>query len=132
MHHQNKQYSFSKEEKLCSKKQIAHLFQFGKWEKTSNLRLVYYILDENTAAPPKLLISVPKKLFKKAVVRNRIKRRIREAYRLNKGELDHILSLFNGELLLGFIYSSSTIEEYVTLENEMIQLLKILEVKLRN
>jgi ribonuclease P protein component len=76
--------TFSKSEKLCSKKHIEELYKNGSSTFLYPFRIVS--LNSNTESQnfPKVLISVPKRNFKKAVDRNRLKRQIREAYRLNK------------------------------------------------
>ncbi|MDO9634325.1 MAG: ribonuclease P protein component [Paludibacter sp.] len=76
--------SFPKKEKLCGEIRIGKLFAEGNAFLAHPLRIVYKLSEENTDSPLKILISVPKKKIKKAVNRNRIKRLIREAYRLNK------------------------------------------------
>lgn len=74
--------TFRKSERLCSRLLIDQLFEPGQSKSIAAypLRLVYQTATENTA----LLISVPKRHFKHAVDRNRVKRQIREAYRTNK------------------------------------------------
>ena len=86
---EDRRYTFSKEERLCSKKLIERLFAGGNRSFPAfPLRVVYMPLsvDENPT-DVSILISVPKKRFKHAVKRNQVKRQVREAYRLNK----HIL-----------------------------------------
>jgi ribonuclease P protein component len=75
---------FPKSEKLCSKILIQKLFENGKNEFAFPFKFLYLIKDEPTNTPPQILIIVSKKTFKKATDRNRIKRQIREAYRLQK------------------------------------------------
>ena len=76
--------SYSKKEKLKSKKRIEQLFVEGNSVSVFPLRLVYMstIFDENVQL--KTGVSVSKRNFKNAVDRNRIKRLLRESYRLNK------------------------------------------------
>ncbi len=83
-------YTLNKSERLCSKKLIERLFGGGnKSFPTFPIRVVYMYLEaEETSADISVLISVPKKRFKHAVKRNRVKRQIREAYRHHK----HILT----------------------------------------
>ncbi len=78
---------FKKAERLSSKKEITALFNEGKSFAISHIRVVYRFLPKQEERPNAILVSVPKKYFKHAVDRNLLKRRIREAYRLNKGLL---------------------------------------------
>lgn len=88
--------SFKKREKLVSKKLIDQLFAKGGNSRSAAafpLRLVYQYINKeesdckttaNAVAEAQLLISVPKRCFKHAVDRNRVKRQIREAYRKHR------------------------------------------------
>ena len=75
---------FPKKEKLKSKKLIEKLFKEGKTLSNFPLKLIYLKVDVPVDAKFKTGVAVPKKNFKSAVKRNRIKRLLREAYRLNK------------------------------------------------
>lgn len=77
-------FSFSKQEKLKSKKTIELLFQKGNSIILYPLKLYYLPGDEEQEVRIKATVSVPKRNFKRAADRNRIKRLLREAYRLNK------------------------------------------------
>lgn len=77
-------FSYGKKDKLKSKKVIDQLFSNGKSVSAFPLRLVYLKTTFEDNSVLKTGVSVSKKLHKKAVDRNRIKRLIREAYRLNK------------------------------------------------
>ena len=80
-------FSFSKDEKLKSKKVIDSLFSNGKSVAKYPLRLVYIEATEDLNVPLKMGVSVSKKHFKHAVDRNYFKRVLRECYRLNKNIL---------------------------------------------
>jgi ribonuclease P protein component len=79
-------YSFSKSEHLKSDKIIAALFEKGNSFVTFPLRIVWMPVEQslNSYMPLQVAFSVSKKSFKRAVDRNRIRRLIREAYRLEK------------------------------------------------
>jgi len=76
---------FSNKEKLKSKKLIDQLFTEGNSISAHPLRLVFIETHFDDAVKLKVGVSVSKRNFKKAVDRNRIKRLLREVYRLNKG-----------------------------------------------
>ena len=79
-----------KAERLCSNSLITKLFEAGSGSKSLTaypLRAVYRLIEQTeteTEAKTSILISVPKRQFKHAVDRNRVKRQVREAYRRNK------------------------------------------------
>jgi ribonuclease P protein component len=79
-------FSLKKHEILRSKKKIKELFEDGSSFFVYPFKV--YFLHEQTAAPTQVLFSVSKKYFKRAVDRNLIKRRMREAYRLNKSIIE--------------------------------------------
>ena len=80
-------FTFGKQEKLKSRKLIGKLFEEGKSVKKFPIRLVYLQTEHTSDFPIQAGFSVPKRNFKKAVDRNRIKRLLREAYRHQKGSL---------------------------------------------
>ncbi len=86
----NHPFSLPKAEHLCGMKLIDRLFNSGMSKSLSAypIRLVYMIgereADDTTSPVAQMMVSVPKRYFKRAVKRNRIKRQVREAYRLNK------------------------------------------------
>ena len=77
-------FTYNKKEKLKSKKLIDQLFTEGQSVSAFPLRLVYLQTSFEDHVPAKTGVSVSKRNFKNAVDRNRIKRLLREAYRLNK------------------------------------------------
>ena len=79
-------YSFKKEERLCSRKYLDLLFKNGSSFLLYPFRISYLFIDAAEEFPVQVVINVPKKRYKRAVDRNLLQRRIREAYRLNKDE----------------------------------------------
>ena len=109
--------TFTKAERLCSKVEIDKLVETGKSFNSGFFKIIWKETTEGTA-PAQIVISVPKRLFKKAVDRNRLKRLTREAYRKNKNIL--YTDLKNKKILLMFIYKVKTIVEYKELEEKII------------
>ncbi|MDD3723174.1 MAG: ribonuclease P protein component [Lutibacter sp.] len=77
-------FTLGKAEKLKSRKLIEHLFEEGKRIKLFPLQLIYLPISHDSIFPVKVGFSVPKRVVKLAVNRNRIKRMMREVYRTNK------------------------------------------------
>lgn len=78
-------YGFPKHNKLCGQMRIAQLYKEGKRFVVWPLRVTYMpISDQSSTASNQILVWAPKSLFKCAVQRNRMRRLMREAYRLNQ------------------------------------------------
>ncbi len=115
----NRPNQFSKNERLCGEIRINQLFEAGSTFKIYPLRVVYRLLNNTQETPVQVLVSVPKKKIKKAVHRNKVKRQIRESYRLNKSLLHQKCNDKNVQLDLGFIYLSGTIHPYSEIEDKV-------------
>ena len=74
-------HTFSKAERLSGKTALARLLDGGRWGVTAHLKYCWAASDGELN---RLMVSVPKKLFKRAVRRNLLKRRLRESYRIQK------------------------------------------------
>lgn len=112
--------SFSKAERLNSKILIDSMFAGGsKSFSVFPIRLVFIPVEEKAKAPAGILISVPKKRFKRAVHRNRVKRQIREIYRQNKHELVCVLEEKKISIAIAFIYLSDELLPTALLETKM-------------
>ena len=112
---------FPKKEKLKSKKLIEKLFKDGKTLSNFPLKLIYLKVDVPVDAKLKTGVAVPKKNFKSAVKRNRIKRLLREAYRLNK----HLV--FNnseGNFAFLILYLGKEMPTYPEIEEGMQKILQ--------
>lgn len=74
-------HTFPKAERISGVKDVAALLAGGKWMRSELLKACYM---RNDLEFSRIVVAVPKRLFKRAVKRNLLKRRIREAYRLQK------------------------------------------------
>lgn len=125
-------YTFSKDEKLCYQKSIDRLFAQGKSYISYPLRIVYFVEEETEADKQfaQVLISVPKRKFKRANKRNRIKRLVREAYRLNKQEYIHLLQEKGLRLDIAFLYLKDVLPTYTEIEKSILKAVSTLKDKL--
>ncbi len=112
-------FSYPKKEKLKSKKLIDQLFTEGKSVSAFPLRLVYLGTTFDDAVMAKTGVSVSKRNFKTAVARNHIKRLLREAYRLNKGQYFNNLTTPHAFMIL---YIGKEKPTFAQIENRMNQL----------
>jgi ribonuclease P protein component len=121
-------YRYGKTDKLKSRKQIEQLFRDGKTISEPPLRLIW--LKENNTSLLQAGVSVSRRHYKRAVDRNLIKRRLREAYRLNKNELSLFLSEQQKPLSLFWIYTSKKILPFSEMEKACRSILQKLIKKL--
>jgi ribonuclease P protein component len=119
--------TFKKEERLCSKKSIDFLFANGKSFYLNPFKIKWTYQDFNTNYPIQILIVVPKRYFKKAHDRNKIKRQIREAYRKNKSILYDFLKIKEKKITLAIIYTEKDISPYNLIEEKIILTLQRLK-----
>ncbi|MFO7369937.1 MAG: ribonuclease P protein component [Bacteroidales bacterium] len=101
------QYTFGKNERLSGRNSVERLFGSGKSFNLNPFKIFYTV--EETGMPPevRILVAVSKKKFRHAVNRNRLKRIIREAYRLNKSHVLNNLDTHTSSLNIGFVYVDS-------------------------
>ena len=104
-------YTFKKDEKLKSRKTIEQLFKEGKSFSNFPFRVLWKF-TETKISTMQTGFAVSSKHFKKAVDRNRIKRLMREAYRLQKNDLQNQLKLQQKQLAVFFIYIGNELPEY--------------------
>ena len=95
--------TFSKEERICGEKSVSHLLAKGHYGAGGSFR---FCCTGNDKGFSRIMISVPKKMFKRAVRRNLMKRRIREAYRHQKDLVKDtpvdILLIYNSKELIPY------------------------------
>ena len=126
-------HTLGKQERIKSSKLIDELFSGGKSQSMAAfpLRVVWSIKEQDTPLTTQILVSVSKRHFKRAVKRNRVKRQIREAYRLNKEILYHSpRTTHHLQLFLAFIWQSDEILPTAVVEERMKNLLTRLSEKL--
>ena len=113
-------YTFKKEERLCSKKLLDKLFHNGSSFLVYPFRVVSIPETLDVSSPAQVVIAVSKRKFKHAVDRNLIKRKVREAYRLNKETLLYsFLRERRLNLLIGIHYIGKEIPEYQFVEKKL-------------
>jgi len=117
------EFSFKKAERLTSSKSISLLFQEGRSISSYPLRILFNNQGQGQH-PVSVAISVPKRLYKRAVDRNLLKRRIREAYRLNKTNSYFRLGEMNMRINLVIQYQHKEILDFETIENGVIKALE--------
>lgn len=116
---------FKKNEKLSNKKEIEALFASATAIKVTPLKILFLVREDLDL--PQVLISIPKRNFRKASARNLLKRRIREAYRINK----HLLSPGRGQNpMIAYIYLATENLPFKTIENSVRTSLKKLNEKI--
>lgn len=124
----NKPNSFSKSEHLCGEKRIAQLFTQGDAFIAYPLRVVYLLEPKKENESVRVMVNVPKKRFKLAVKRNKLKRLMRETYRLNKQLLVDAVEAKNIQINIAFNYVSDEEMDFKMIEKKMkVALQKLLE-----
>ena len=118
-------FTLSKEERICSKKLINELFTGNGRSMTAvPLRVVFMkrtIVDDQPRAA--MLVSVPKRYFKHAVDRNRVKRQVREAFRRNKSIITQNLTDDHEAVAMAFVWLTDEKFPSSEVENRMVRLL---------
>ena len=108
-----------KREKLCSRTAVNLLFSDGKSEFAYPLRVVYRIVPDASASGARFLITIPKKKIRTAVGRVLMRRRIREAYRLNRQCLLPALAEKGIAIEMAFLYLDTERQPYSTIEDRL-------------
>lgn len=124
--------TFIKDEKLCSKKIIEKLFAEGQSGFNYPFRAVFIKKETVSEFPAQVLISVSKRKIRKATDRNFLKRRIREAYRLNKPVLYNFLQDNQIKIAFAIIYISNKKQGFNEIENQLIKLFHVIIANLES
>jgi ribonuclease P protein component len=114
-----KKFTFKKTERLTGQQEIGQLRASGRTYTTYPFRVYWMAVPEKNHAPVQVAFSVSKKRFKKAVVRNKIRRRVKEAYRKHKEVLSWVAD--EGEkIVVLVVYISDEVLSYSMIEEKLI------------
>jgi ribonuclease P protein component len=130
-------FTYQKKDKLKSRKQTQHLFSTGQAINVFPIRLIYTIepmaSNAESASATSVLqagVGAPSRTFRKAVQRNRVKRLLREAYRLEKPNFISQAALDNKRVNLFFLYTDALVLTQVEIQGKLKEALSILVTKL--
>jgi len=124
-------FSFPKSEHLCLKSKFDELFNSSRKAIYCEEFRIVWIATETEIPSVQVAFSVSKRNFKRAVHRNILKRRTREAYRLNKTSFISVLEELQLSISFIFIYTGKEIKEYREIEENVIHSLSKLEYELK-
>jgi ribonuclease P protein component len=117
-----KPYALAKSERLSSLTAVRRLFKDGASGFVYPFRYMY-ITDESTTPSVEVLFSVPKRYHKRANKRNTLRRRMKEAYRLNKASLAESATQRGVDMDIALVYSAKEVLPYKTIENAICKIL---------
>lgn len=112
-------FTFSRQERLSGRKRIEHLYSNGTSFSKGKWRIVWIIVENEDNFPAQVMFSAPKKKFKKAVTRNRLKRLMREAYRKNKHTIYTFLNERQLKIHLSLVFAGNAEITYAETESEI-------------
>jgi ribonuclease P protein component len=112
-------YSYNKKEKLKSRKLIEELFAKGRPLSAFPLKVFFVLLPSTAEQTVQAGVGVSARHFKKAVHRNRIKRLLREGYRLNKETLHTVANEQHKKLAVFFLYTGKELPDFTLINEKM-------------
>ncbi len=122
---------FPKSERLRGKRAVEELFTAGKHFTVYPFKVIFYRKQQlQPPLPNQMMVAVPKRTFKRAVDRNRIKRLCREAFRLHKNLIPNKYDKYY--LLIGYIYIGKEVPQYELVEQKLKQSLLRLKEMVHN
>lgn len=132
MSHRQSIYTLSKSERIYAQKKIDALFKDGNSFIAYPLRIVFICSEKIDDTPAvSMLVSVSKRKFKRANKRNRIKRLVREAFRLNKLLLHDIAKHHGCSIDIAFLYLKDELSTYAEIEKAMLKTIDTLPQKMQ-
>lgn len=114
----DRDFSFSKKERLTERRTIKALFECETSFAHYPFRVYYMVGDDHSDQPLRAAVSVSKRIYKRAVDRNRLKRLTREAWRMNKGRLHSAMVQRNTSLVLMLVYTSAEMHDFSFISNK--------------
>jgi ribonuclease P protein component len=124
--------TFRKLERLVSRKAFESLVQEGRSVHHPPIRLTWQVQTLSTGFPAATAFTVPKRNFRRAVDRNRIKRQLREAFRKNKATLYSFLEQHHREVVLLFVFTGRKLPDYRQVETQVVRCLNQLTGQLNS
>ena len=118
------EFTFHKAERLCSQKIIGELFTSGESFLSYPLKVVFLKTDLPEPYPVQAAFTASKRNFKRAVKRNLLKRRMREAYRLNKPSFNGEIAAKMLHLAIMFVFVGKDLLEFSIIEKAMVSAFK--------
>lgn len=120
-------FTFGKNERLRGFRLIRKLFTRGRSFHFQSFKVTWLKTDQEGTLPPRMMVSVPKNLHKKAMQRNILKRRVKEAYRLNKSILPTNNNNSGPDLIFCITYATKEILTFREIQDKIILILRRLK-----
>lgn len=115
---------FQRKSRLSKKKDIENLFSSGKSFSLPPIRIIYSLAQGSNEH--RLLFSVPSKIYKRATDRNLLKRRMREAYRINQSKFEVPV-----KLNVAYIYIAKKLQPFSEIEKKVVESFKRLSYEFK-